>query len=174
MKESKLKTILFLSLVLLPTYSFAEPAPGAKIGLIHMQEAIQSVAEGKKAQATLKKEWEDKQKKLQAEGKKVQEAMESLRKQAMVMDEKSRGEKEMAIQKQVENFRQMEQSAQQEFQKKDQEISEPIIKKIRTLVAAIAKEKGYALVIDGNEGNVIYSLDQDNITGEVIKRYDKK
>lgn len=153
----------------------ANPAePASKLAFIHMQKAIQSVAEGKKAQETLKKEWEDRQKKLQTEGKKVQAAMEDLRKQGMVMDEKSRREKEESIQAQIMKLREMEARMGQEFQKRDLEISEPIVKKIRALVAAISKEKGYTMVIDGNENTVIYALDQDDITQEVIKRYDKK
>jgi outer membrane protein len=151
----------------------AAPSPETtKVALINMQQAIQSVSEGKKAQETLKKEWEDRTKKLQAEGKKIQDAMESLRKQAMVMDEKSRREKEEAIQQQIMKLRESEARNTQEFQKRDHEISEPIIKKLRNVVASISKEKGYTLVID--ESNVIYALDQDDITAEVIKRYDAK
>lgn len=169
-----MKYLILFSVFLMPYFAHAEAAPGSKVALIRMQQAIQTVAEGKKAQETLKKEWEDRQKKLQAEGKKVQDAMEALRKQAMVMDEKTRREKEEAIQAQILKLRESEARSQGEFQKRDQEISEPIIKKIRTIVATIAKEKGYTLVMDGNEGNVIFALEQDDITSEVIKRYDKK
>lgn len=169
-----MKYLILVVLAILPRFGYAEGAAGSKVALIRMQQAIQSVTEGKKATETLKKEWEDRQKKLQADGKKVQDAMEDLRKQAMVMDEKSRKAKEEAIQSQIMKLRETEAKYQAEFQKKDQEISEPIIKKIRGLVATISKEKGYTLVIDGNEGNIIFALDQDDITSEVIKRYDKK
>lgn len=155
--------------------SFAAPAPAApatRVALVNIQEAIRSTADGKKAEATLRKEMEEMQKKMQAEGKKVQEAMEDLRKQGMVMDEKSRREKEEAIQGQIMKLREAEAKNSAKFQERDQEISGPIIKKLRDIVAQIAKEKGYTLAIDG--GNVIYALDQDDITAEVVKRYDAK
>lgn len=152
----------------------AADAPPSKVAFMHMQKAIQSVGEGKKAQATLKKEWDERRAKLEAEGKKMQDAVENFRKQGMVMDEKSRRDKEMELNKQFEALKVMEQRLGQEFQKRDMEISEPIIKKIRSIVASISKEKGYTLVLDGNESNVIYAQDQDDITDEVIKRYDKK
>ena len=152
----------------------AESAPGSKVALIQMQKAISSVKEGKKAQDSLKQDWESKQKKLQAEGKKVQEAMEELRKQSMLMDEKARHEKEEVIQGQMMKLKEMEAKFTQEFQKKDMEVSEPIIKKIRAIVAQIAKDKGYTLVVDGNESLVIFAQDQDDITSEVIARYDAK
>lgn len=149
------------------------PGEGAtKVALIRMQEAIKDTKDGKKAEETLKKEVEDRQKKLQAEGLKIQKAMDDLRKQGMVMDEKARAEKEASIQKMMGDFEASKMQNQQEFQKRDQEISEPIIKKLRSIVAAVSKEKGYTLVID--TGSVIYANDQDDITDEVIKRYDAK
>ncbi len=145
---------------------------GTRVALIRMQEAIKDTADGKKAESTLKKEIEERQKKLQAEGQKIQSAMEELRKQGMVMDEKSRAEKEAAIQKQVMQFEESKMRNQQEFQKRDQEISEPIIKKLRNIVAQISKDKGYTLVID--TASVVYADAKDDITDEVIKRYDAK
>jgi len=147
-------------------------ASGTKVALIRMQEAIKDTKDGKKAEDTLKKEIEERQKKLQAEGEKIQKAMEDLRKQGMVMDEKARAEKEAAIQKQMMAFEESKMRNQQEFQKRDQEISEPIIRKLRNIVAQVSKEKGYTLVIDTS--SVIYANDQDDITDEVIKRYDSK
>jgi outer membrane protein len=161
------------TLALMPA-ARAELAPGSKVAFMHMQKAIQSVGEGKKAQATLKKEWEDRKKKMETEGQKFQAAVENFRKQAMVMDEASRLKKEEELNGEMQRLQQMEQRLGQEFQKRDLEISEPIIKKIRSIVATISKEKGYTIVIDGNENTVIYAQDQDDITDEVIKRYDKK
>jgi len=147
-------------------------AAGSRVALIRMNEAIKDTKDGKKAEDTLRKEIEERQKKLQAEGQKIQKEMEDLRKQGMVMDEKSRAEKEAAIQKQVMSFEESKVRTQQEFQKRDQEISEPIIKRLRTIVAQVSKEKGYTLVIDSS--TVLYADAQDDITDEVIKRYDSK
>lgn len=143
-----------------------------RVALIRMQEAIKDTKDGKKAETTLRKEIDDRQKKLQAEGMKIQAAMEELRKQGAVLDEKTRAEKEAAIQKQVMGFEESKARNQQEFQKRDQEISEPIIKKLRSIVSDVAKEKGYTLVIDTN--SVVYAETSDDITDEVIKRYDSK
>lgn len=165
---------MFFAAVSVSALAAKEPVAtsGSKVALIRMQEAIKDTKDGKKAESTLKKEIEDRQKKLQAEGEKIQKAMEDLRKQGMVMDEKSRAEKEAAIQKQVMAFEESKVRNQQEFQKRDQEISEPIIRKLRSIVGEISKEKGYTLVID--TASVIYADDQDDITSEVIKRYDAK
>lgn len=165
--------VFSLATLLATTVSaIAAETPATRVALIRMQEAIKDTKDGKKAEDTLRKEIEDRQKKLQAEGEKIKKAMDELRKQGMVMDEKSRAEKEATIQKQVMAFEESKMRNQQEFQKRDQEISEPIIKKLRDIVAQVSKEKGYTLVIDS--GSVLYAEAQDDITAEVIKRYDSK
>lgn len=168
-----LAAVLTLGLAFASTTSNAAPEkPATRVALIRMQEAIKDTKDGKKAETTLRKEIEDRQKRLQAEGQKIQAEMENLRKQGMVMDEKSRAEKEASIQKQVMAFEESKMRNQQEFQKRDQEISEPIIKKLRGIVSDVAKEKGYTLVIDTS--SVVYAETSDDITEEVIKRYDSK
>lgn len=168
-----MKTLL-LFLSLLPVSHAAAPSGAAvtRVALVDIQRAIRETGDGKKAESTLRKEMEDLQKKIQADGKKIQEAMEDLRKQAMVMDEKTRREKEEAIQGQIMKLREQEAKSQARFQERDQEISGPIVKKIREVVAQISKDKGYTLVID--TGSVIFAQDQDDITQEVVKRYDGK
>lgn len=150
----------------------AEVSP-SKIAIVNMQHAIQSVEEGKKARDVLQKDMEVRQKKLQDESKKIQQAMQDLQKQSLVMDPKALKEKEEKIQQQIMALRELEAKSHQEFQKKDMEVSEPIFKKLRTIVTKISKDKGYTLVLDGNESNVIYS-ESDDITGDVIRLYDEK
>lgn len=172
MTNRTLIAISFLCASVAVPQAMAAETPPSRVAVINMQKAIKSVGDGKKAEETLRKEYEDRQKKLQAEGKKVQDAMENFRKQAMVMDEKSRAEKEAELQQQYLKLRELEARQGQEFQKRDEEISQPIVKKLRNVVTQLSKDKGYTLVIDS--GNVIYGQDQDDITDEVIKRYDAK
>lgn len=164
--------VLTLGLAIASVATAAPEKPATRVALIRMQEAIKDTKDGKKAEQTLRKEIEDRQKKLQSEGQKIQAAMEELRKQGMVMDDKSRAEKEQNIQKQVMQFEENKMRNQQEFAKRDQEISEPIIKKLRGIVGEVAKEKGYTLVIDTS--SVVFAETSDDITDEVIKRYDSK
>lgn len=149
------------------------PAPSV-IGVFDMQRAIQNVSEGKKAHEQLKKEVEDRQKKLQAEGKKVQDMIDEFNKKSMVMDEKSKQEQAAVIQQKMMAVREMEQKAQADFQQRDRAVSTPIINKLREIVAKLAKEKGYTHVFDGNESAVIYMLPGSDLTDEAIKRFDGK
>lgn len=143
-----------------------------KIAVFDMQKAIQTVAEGKRARDTLKKDWDSRQGKLKKKEEKIQQAMEEFKKQAMVLDEKARRDKEMEIRQQMAELQQEGMQAQQDFQKKDQQLSGPILEKLKRTVGDVAKAKGYNLVIDSNENSVFYFEAKDNLTDDVIKKYD--
>ena len=52
---------------------------------------------------------------------------------------------------------------------KEQEMSEPIIRKIRERVTEIAKKKGFSLILEKNDNIVIFSDEKTDITEEVLK-----
>lgn len=173
MKRLTLINTVFLSLAfLLSSSAFA--AVDFKVAVFNMQEAIQTVKEGKRARDTLKKDWEREQKKLKSKEAKIQKAMEEFKKQRLVMDEKARGAKEMEIRTQMAQLQREGMQAQQSFQKRDQELSKPILDKLRSTVAEVSKKKGYAMVLDSNENSVIYFQKANEITKEVIKLYDSR
>lgn len=145
-----------------------------KVAVFNMQEAIQTVKEGKRARDTLKTDWEKKQKKLKAKESVIQKAMEEFKKQSLVMDEKARRQKEMEIRTQMAQLQQEGMKAQREFQKRDQDLSKPILDRLRETVAEVSKKKGYAMVLDTNENSVLYFKKTNEITEEVIKLYDSR
>ena len=73
------------------------------------------------------------------------------------------------MQERFMKYQELLQKSQAEIQKREQEMSAPIISKIRDKVAEISKKKGYSLVLEKNENVVIYSTDKDDLTEEVMK-----
>ncbi len=173
MNRLTLLTAIFFGLVF-----FNAPAIAAKgdfkVAVFNMQEAIQTVKEGKRARDTLKKDWEKQQKKLKGKETVIQKAMEAFKKQSLVMDDAARRKKEMEIRTQMAQLQQEGIKAQREFQKRDQDLSKPILTKLRGIVAEVSKKKGYAMVLDSNENSVLYFRKDLEITADVIKLYDKR
>ena len=123
--------ILYLVLGLSVTTLAHAAAQPTVLATFNTQLAIQSVEEGKKAHALLKKELDEQKKKIETAGKKVQAAYEEYQKQAMVLDEKARRDREEKIQNDMMEVRKMEQEAQSKFAKRDQEVSQPISRAVR-------------------------------------------
>jgi outer membrane protein len=63
------------------------------------------------------------------------------------------------------------QKAQQDVAVKEQEMLEPVIKRVKEIITEVAKEKGYDYVLDSSEGgSVIYGVDKYNIIDAVMAR----
>jgi outer membrane protein len=77
-------------------------------------------------------------------------------------------EKELVSLKQrIEEF---SASAEELMQKEGSKFLEPVTKKLKDAVAAVAKEKGYAYVLDDNQetgSNILYAADADDISAFV-------
>lgn len=153
-----------------PRFAFAEEM---KIGVVDMQSALQQVEAGKKAKAQLEKEVSSKTKELQTEEAALRKAGEEFKKQALVMSDDARAKKQAELQERFMKLQELQQKSTVELQKKERELSQPIINKIRGIIAELAKQKGYAVVLEKNENTVLFSQDKDDMTNEVIAAYNK-
>jgi outer membrane protein len=144
-----------------------------KIGTVDMQKALQTVEAGKKAKAELEKQFNAKKKELQAEDAALKKMAEEFKKQALVMNEEARGKKQAELQERFMKFQETTQRSQVEIQQKEREMTEPIIGRLRQIVADQAKQKGYTVVLEKNENTVIFSQEKDDITSDVVSAYNK-
>lgn len=144
-----------------------------KIGVVDMQQAIQSVKEGKSARSKLEKEFNKKKKELQNEEAQIKKMHEEFQKKSLVMSEKARAEKQQEIQGRILKLQQKTMQSQQEIQQKEKDLTQPIITKLRKIIKDMAEKQGYSVVLEKNENTVLYFLDKDDLTTEVIKRFNK-
>ena len=61
-------------------------------------------------------------------------------------------------------------SAQQDLQKKNDEIARPVYTKAKKAIEQVAKENGYKFVFDTSSGSVLYSEPGDDILPLVKKK----
>lgn len=74
------------------------------------------------------------------------------------------------LQELTQKINKLQQTAQNEIAKKQQEVYEPIIEKAKKAIEAVAKDKGYAYVLDASIGAILYSQPSDNIIEDVKKK----
>lgn len=168
----KLVKAAVLGCVILSSVAFA--ADDFKIGVVDMQKALQSVDTGKKAKTQLEKEGNDKFKKLQQEQEAINKMVADLKKQAMVLSDEARAKKEAELQERAAKFQQSYQQTQVEIKKRESELVEPIVTKLRGIVEQMAKDKGFSLILEKSENSVIYNRKQDDLTEDLISTYNKK
>ncbi|HLN52473.1 MAG TPA: OmpH family outer membrane protein [Lentimicrobium sp.] len=77
-------------------------------------------------------------------------------------------EKEIVdLQRRIQEF---QQTAQEELQNKENELTAPIIEKARNAVKEVAKENGYSFIFNSTEGLLLYTEQADDIMAPVKKK----
>ncbi len=149
-------------------------ADDTKVGIVDMQRAMQSTDAGKKARAELEKEFNTKKKELQAEEASIKKMGEEFKKQQLVLNDEARAKKQTEIQERIMKFQEKTARSQGEIQAKERELTEPLLKNIRKVISELAKQKGYSVILEKSEGSVLFSLEKDDLTAEVVSTVNKQ
>lgn len=144
-----------------------------KFGIVDMQKALQSVEAGKKAKAELEAEFNKKKTELQNEEAAIKKLHEEFQKQSLVMNDQAKAKKQGELQERIMKFQEKTARSQADIQKKEQDLTQPIVGALKKIVRGIASERQMALVLENNENTILFSLDKDDITQEVINQYNK-
>ena len=149
-------------------------AQSPKIGYVDLQRALTQVEEGKQAKQKLKKDFEDKQAKLDKKQKEVKKLKQQLKNQSMALSAEAKKKKRAELQKKMAELQRMYMSLQRNLSQKEAKATKGIFKKMRKVVRKIAEEKGYDLVLEKRGSSVLFAKDAMDLTDELIKRYDSE
>ncbi len=166
---NKTATIGFILCSLVLNSAIARADGDLKVGIIDMQKCIQSSDSGKKAKAELEAAFNKKKKELQEQEQAFKTAEEAFQKKQGALSETARKEQQEKLREKFMKYQENLQRSQAEIQKKEQDMSAPIIQKVREKVTEIAKKRGLGIVLEKNENIVIHSEDRYDITDEVMK-----
>lgn len=145
-----------------------------KVGVIDMQRALQTVESGKMAKSQLEKDFNTKKKQLQSEEASIKKATEEFKKQSLVMSDEARAKKQGELQDRIMRFQELTARSQSEIQQKEQELTQPILKKLQGIIDNIAEKGNYTVILEKSRNNVLYSKSNVDLTSEVISTYDKQ
>ncbi len=91
---------------------------------------------------------------LRKQGSSFEEEVKKYQAGASALSEDQRKAREAELQKKGQSLQALEQTAQQELEKKRTEMLNPIIKKLNDAVAKVSKANNYAFVLDNQ--NLVY------------------
>jgi len=160
--------------LLLFVWSSNSLAADAKIGFINVREIIQTSNAGKKAGEELKKVAERKQSEISSAEKELKGLKEDLAKKSSVMTAAARREKETKYQKSLRDYQLLVNDANEDLQKKDQEIFQKLMPEILKIIRSIAEKEKYTLIIDVATMPVPYFDKTTDLSKRVIEEYNKK
>lgn len=143
----------------------------AKIATVDFQRALDSVAEGTAAKTRLESMFAEKKVALDKMRTQLQTLQTELEKQSVILSDAAKKQKEEEFYVKQMEFQQAYQRSEGEMQQAYMGAMETLIEKMKKLSQTIATEKGYTLVIEVNEGGVIYAASSIDMTPELITRY---
>lgn len=153
---------------------YSQGLKGLKIGVVHLNQALNASKAGKRSKSILEASTKQKQNELKAQEQKLLELREQL-KNGMMLKPSVRAEKERVFREQEKELRRDVLMAQREYRAKERKITQSIFLELKTVIDEIARKEKFDLVLEKNASEVILFSTKKfiDITDKVIARYDR-
>jgi outer membrane protein len=150
---------------------FAAPAALAqmKFAVVDVQRAVMETEEGLRAQATLKKLFDKRQHELDAKQEQLQQAKDDIEKQAKVLSKEALQRRTEEWQRSMMELQTIFVEFNKELQKKQAEMTQPILNKMLSILRQTAAQEGYDAILEKNA--VPFARSDLDITDKVIQLY---
>lgn len=145
-----------------------------KIGFINMRDIMQQSLAGKKASEEFKKIYDKKLEGVKATEEELRKMKEALDKQASVMTEAVRRERETAYQRRLRDYQLLVDDTNKELKGRDEEMASKIIPDIARVARTIAEREKYTLILDISSIPVVFYAKENDISKKVIDEYNKE
>jgi outer membrane protein len=160
--------VALIALLLLAAPALAE----TKIAYVDLQKALNL----SKAGVAAKNEIAAQVKKYEAEFKNKQEDLQrmkaDLEKQAVLLSDSAKAQKERDFQQNVKELQRFQKDIKDELQQKDADHTKRILNELFEILQKLGEEGGYSMIIEKNEGAVIFADESVDLTDDLIKAFD--
>ena len=140
-----------------------------KIAVIDVQRAVASTEDGLRAQATLKKLFDNRQQELNKKQTDLQRQREDIDKQAKVLPKDALEKRVNEWQKQMMELQAIFVEYNKELEKKQKELTDPVFEKVMLIIKRLATTENIDLVVD--KATVAYVRGDLDLTDRCIQMY---
>lgn len=148
----------------------AQGSGSFKIGVVDLQRTLKETKAGKAAKRKLEADKKKKQKALDVKQKALQKKAANLNKQQAVLKPDVLRKRQLELQKEYAELEQTFLKLQQELAQMEAKLVQDIFRKASPVIKKIAGSKGLTVVIEKNEGAVLYAAPSIDITSQVNKQ----
>lgn len=152
----------------------AVAAGTVKLGVVDFQRILTNSNYGKRATEELNRKGKGMEDDMKAKEGELVDLQKKFEKDSLVMSKDKKEEKQRELRTKFNDFKNL----RSEYMKNFKELQASHFNKIRSDVLAvtveIGKKEGFTMVIEKNEGGIMYSDGALDITDKVISEYNKK
>ena len=150
----------------------AQTAMAGGIAVVDFNKAGSLVKDGNRIQSELRELQTSREARIKEMEAQIMGMRADYEKNSMVLAADIRKQKEAEIMAATQEFQQAVVAAQQEMAQAYETKAASLFEKLRVVSEKIGKEKGYDLILEVSQGGVVYSGSSDDITAELVTRYD--
>ncbi len=142
-----------------------------RIAVVDIQRAMSETEEGRRVKAKLKRLLDQHQKTLDSQQARVKKMADDLEKQKNVLSETALRERYAAYQKALAELQEQYVESQRELVNQEAELTKRILERMMDIVRRIGQSEGYTMIVERNEGGVVWVPANLDLTDVVIQRY---
>ncbi|HEX2775495.1 MAG TPA: OmpH family outer membrane protein [Candidatus Acidoferrales bacterium] len=164
------------ALLMLPAvWAQSNAAAPAKVGVISVQAAIQSTAEGKQAAAELQSQFAPRQTELDNLRKQIEDLQTRLRTTSNTLSDEEKARLAREGDQLTRTYQRKQQESQDDYTEAEREVVDRIGRKMIDVLDKYSKDSGYSVILDTSAQNtpVIYAASTIDITQDIIKLFDQ-
>lgn len=168
-----MKAKFILSAIAIFCVGFVAQAQDVKIGYTNVELIMDLMPEMEQIGADIQDYQQQLQINIQTKGENFQRQVQAYQQAAATMTEDARAAKEQDLTKLRDELQKFEQDAQVSYQRKLQQLLEPVQTKVYNAINAVAAENNYTHIFSDSAGNapvLLYTRDEDKFTELVLKK----
>ncbi len=148
---------------------------GGRVGVMNIQAAIVSTAEGKQAQAELQSQFAPRTTELQNLQKQIDDLQSRLQTGQTTLSDEEKARLTRQGDQLTRTFQRKRQEFQDDSQDAQQDVVNRIGRKMMDVLDKYAKDNGYSVILDtsSQQTPVIYAANQVDVTQEIVRLYDQ-
>jgi len=143
----------------------------SKVAFVDLQRALNEVADGRQAKAKLKKEFDQRQKKLDDQQEELKRLQADLQAKGDAMSDDARRKAQSDMDQKLMDVSRMYAQMQKELNQKEHDATKGIFAKMSSLIKTIAEAESVTMVFEKTDSGLLYAQPSLDLTNELIRRY---
>ncbi len=164
-----IRSIAVVGLAAASLFGSASAQAQSRIAVVDVQTAVMQTEDGIRAQATLKKLFDKSQRDLDAKQEELQRAREDIERQARVLSREALARRTEDWQRRMVELQTLFVDYNKQLQKKQGELTGPILKKMLGIISRLAKKNAYDVIIDRSA--TPFARQDLDLTEQVVQMY---
>jgi outer membrane protein len=168
------RSIVLLALAAILAWGTAAQDEPIKLGIVDVDQAINSTAEGKAAREELTRKGREAEAKIQPLVERMKEMREDFQAKRFVISDEARNQKQLDLMELQNEIESRVAELKGQLQIDEQRLKGPLLAKLGAIIEELGKEKGFTMILRRDAPGLVYVREALDVTDLVIEKYNEK